>query len=402
MAAAPVGAQVAAMEDNRFVDVARIKKKHLKELNLRWFAEHIDEGYFVDEALVVQPVELDAYAAFAKTCHSYFEQACERVLAGEFREEFGLSPKLWDLCVASWQNRKLHPHLFGRFDVAGIIDGQPGKLIEFNADTATVLAEAALVQHQQLGKREAWNDIILQLSTQLAQLASSRPEGERDVVIATLGGGEDNDNALVWKLAADRANLHAEIAFLPSITFSADEGVFRQLNEHEWFRFGILVKLFPWDWIDAEEPELLADFTSLIEGNFVSVVNPPYTALMQSKAMLAELYRQLPQAAELLAAGFGKSPKPQRHVSKPLFGREGENVRVVDAQGNTEVEVKGDYAGQPRIWQAFVDLPTDSDGDIYQAGVYWAGQPCGLAYRRRDGLIVDEDAEFVAAARPAG
>ncbi|WP_363325437.1 glutathionylspermidine synthase family protein [Phaeodactylibacter sp.] len=38
----------------------------------------------------------------------------------------------------------------------------------------------------------------------------------------------------------------------------------------------------------------------------------------------------------------------------------------------------------------------DSDGDRYQPSVYIAGgEACALCFRRQDGLIVDDDAEFV-------
>ncbi|PVW97447.1 glutathionylspermidine synthase, partial [Campylobacter jejuni] len=37
-------------------------------------------------------------------------------------------------------------HLYGRFDLAGGLDGKPIKLIEFNADTPTALFESAILQ----------------------------------------------------------------------------------------------------------------------------------------------------------------------------------------------------------------------------------------------------------------
>ena len=40
----------------------------------------------------------------------------------------------------------VHWHLYGRFDLAGGIDGKPIKLIEFNADTPTALFETAIIQ----------------------------------------------------------------------------------------------------------------------------------------------------------------------------------------------------------------------------------------------------------------
>ena len=40
--------------------------------------------------------------------------------------------------------------MYGRFDISGVINGKSPKLIEFNADTATVLPETAIIQKEQL------------------------------------------------------------------------------------------------------------------------------------------------------------------------------------------------------------------------------------------------------------
>ena len=383
------------MEDSRFVDAKRVKAKHLRGYGLEWFARHIDEGYLVDEAVAITAAERDAYAAFAKTCYDDLEHATRALLGGDYREEFGLSRRLWDLARESLTRGDTH--VLGRFDVSGVLAGAgPGQLIEFNADTATVLAEAALVQDVQLRSRDTWNDIVCTIADRLREVAAARPPDDRDVLIVTLGGGEDDDNAAVWRLAAEEAGLHADLAHLPSVTFSPGEGVFRQLNKDEWYRYGILVKMIPWDWIDTEEPQLLDDLAALMRDGSIAVVNPPYASLMQSKAMLAELHRRHRDREAYLRAGWGAAPRDGgRYVEKPLFGREGENVSVHEPDGSVSARADGDYAAQPRVWQAFATLPTDSDGDVYQAGVYWAGEPCGIAFRRRDGPIVDEDAEFV-------
>jgi len=72
--------EAVAMEDRRFSDASRIKKKHLKELGLFWFAEHIDEGYFVEEAIAISKEEQ----------HS-FSKDIIHLLA--FRQNFGNSQK---------------------------------------------------------------------------------------------------------------------------------------------------------------------------------------------------------------------------------------------------------------------------------------------------------------------
>lgn len=379
-----------------FAEGPAITAADLRRLDLPYFEKQLAQGYFTRDLLGVTSAHTDAYAASAKTLYAHYEAALTDVLGGEFREEFGLTEDLWALAARTWRERVRHPHAFSRFDIAGVVDGEPARLIEFNADVATVLAEAALVQPLQAGGRTQWNDIQLAISDQLASLALELQPEERDVLVVTLGGAEDDDAARVWQRAAKAVGLRCEIAHLPSVHFAPGEGVFRQLNDEEWVRYGIVVKLVPWDWIALEEPDLLAALSQLVLEDGLALVNPPYAALMQSKGMLAELARRMPESSELPPAGWGvRAPGGSAYVTKPLFGREGENVRVFDREGGLRAEAGGDYDLQPRIWQEFVELPRDEDGDVYQAGVYWAGGACGLAFRRRDGLIVDADAEFV-------
>ena len=382
--------------DERLVTTATVTEQVVRDRGLPHFAKLVADEYFASEAVRITPAERDAYAAFAKTCYTDLEATLDALARGPYRPEFGATEALWDLAVGSWRDRAAHVHAFGRFDVAGVVDGTPARLIEFNADTATVLAEAALLQPAVPGGDGPWNDIVERLAGRLSAAAALRPGGDRLVLIATLGHGEDDDSARVWQQAAERAGLYAEIGHLPSVTFARGEGVYRELGPDAWTKFGILVKMFPWDWIDREEPELLTDLSALMTARDLLVVNPAYTALMQSKAILAELHRRHRDEGRYLAAGWGDAPPDAGpYVSKPLFGREGENVEIRDGDGRVQSRAAGEYGHLPRIWQAFTDLPTDGDGEVYQAGVYWAGQPCGLAWRRNSSAIVDADAEFL-------
>ena len=385
--------------DARVVNAPALRSKDVARLGLPHMARLVDEGYFVPEAVGITAAEQEAYAAFAKTCYADHVAVADDLLAGPYREEFGLSPKLWALAQDTWHQRDRHPLLFGRLDVAGVADETPARLIEFNADVATVLAEAALIQDAQVGRDKTWNHLLPELADGLSALAARRDEADRNVLVVTLGHPEDDDNGRVLVRAAERAGLYAELAHLPSVHFAPDDGVYRQLGPDAWTRFGILVKLFPWDWADAEEPDLLDELDGLIRGGHIAVANPPYASLLQSKGMLAELHRRHRDTERYLAAGWGDAPPAATgaYVTKPLFGREGENVRVHAADGITVAEVPGDYGAQPRIWQVHTPLPTDETGNVYQAGVYLVGAtPCALAWRRRDGPIVDEDSEFLA------
>ena len=383
--------------DDRLVTTARVTEELVRDLGLPYFATLVAEEYFASEAVRITAAEQEVYAAFAKTCYRDLSDALDELSAGPYRREFGLSPKLWALATESWLHRERHVHAFGRFDVAGVVDGTPARLIEFNADTATVLAEAALLQPAVPGGEGPWNDIVDRLAGRLAAAAELCPPDDRLVLIATLGHGEDDDSARIWKMAAEQAGLYAEIGHLPSVTFAPGEGVYRQLGPESWTEFGILVKLFPWDWVDREEPALLDDLAALMADDGLVVVNPPYASLMQSKAMLAELHRRHRGEERYLAAGWGDAPAEEKAwvATKPLFGREGENVEVRRGAGKLHARADGGYGGLPRMWQAYTRLPVDGEGDTYQAGVYWAGQACGLAWRRSSGVIVDADAEYL-------
>jgi len=57
-------------------------------------------------------------------------------------------------------------------------------------------------------------------------------------------------------------------------------------------------------------------------------------------------------------------------------------------------KVEGEYDDQSRIYQEYLDFPTDSAGNSYQAGVFYAGEACALGFRR-GGKILDNKAQFV-------
>ena len=382
--------------DERLVPTRCPRPERLRKLGLRGFATSVEPEYWGEHALQVTRVEATAYNDAAEELYGLFERCTGDLLAGPFRAEFGLSPKLWSLAALTWRERARHPHLYGRFDLSGVIDGTPAKLIEFNADSATVLAEAARVMQWQNRGSANWNDIDRALEEQIREkLVSATDDVAPLALIVTLGYPEDDDNALVLQEACTQAGLETHVAHLPTVTFAPGEGVFRELNADEWLRYDIVIKIVPWDWIDREEPELLDFLDQLIRGGEVRVFNPPYTALMQSKAMLAHLHEQFAGHAHLLAAGLGLPPATVAdYVLKPLWGCEGADVQVRRA-GCPPVRSEGDGTNGPPIWQTFTQLPRDSADWVYQAGVYWAGVPCGLAYRRSGSLIVDAQSQFI-------
>ncbi len=122
------------------------------------------------------------------------------------------------------------------------------------------------------------------------------------------------------------------------------------------------------------------------------ILNPAYTLLFQSKGMLKviwELFPNHPLLLETIDTPFDH----KKSVEKVLFGREGANVRILDPAGEVLNEANGDYGDWPKIYQEFTSFMQDRQGAYYQAGVFFAYEPCGLGFRKGN-LIIDNTSQF--------
>jgi glutathionylspermidine synthase len=153
----------------------------------------------------------------------------------------------------------------------------------------------------------------------------------------------------------------------------------------------------PWEFIAYEEPELMGLLTQIIKRDLCVILNPAYSMLLQSKALLPLLGELGGLHPAMLKATRSAADFPnQRYAEKPIYGRTGDNLRLFDGTSQPVAENDGDYGHLPRIYQELAPFNVDSDGDRYQPSVYIAGgEACALCFRRQDGLIVDDDAEFV-------
>jgi glutathionylspermidine synthase len=189
--------------------------------------------------------------------------------------------------------------------------------------------------------------------------------------------------------AAQEAGFDTHLCPIDQVTFTVtgeDRGVWAQTGDEQWQRFSFLFKLLPWEQLAWEEPDLIQDLDFLIRTRTVIVANPAYTLLFQSKAMLARLWQNYPYHPLLLDTSF--TPLSGKYISKPYFGREGQNVTVVNA-GEAVTTTDGEYSDQPVIYQRWCNFPSDEAGNLYQTGVFWAGEGCAIGYRRATGIITN-------------
>ncbi len=354
--------------------------------------------YLTNELLVITEAEANAFAQAADDLFEMLVAAGQHVIDHNRFAELGIPANLIDLIKFSWDDDQIH--LYGRFDLAGGIDGLPIKLLEYNADTATCLPETAVVQWAQLNangldETQQFNTLFETLTSQFRYLREQDPDRDPSLLLSAMRDApEDDANVALLGEAAREAGFRIAYAYVDEVEFSDVEGIFRQrIEDGQYESFSYWFKLIPWEYIAIEEPELAAILTEAVRNQQVVVLNPAYTLIFQSKAILKILWELYPNHALLLET----SAQPlagQPCVEKVLFGREGANIRLLDATGQVETEVAGDYDEWAKIYQARATLARNEAGMYYQAGVFYAGEACGLGFRR-GGQILDNTAQFV-------
>lgn len=371
----------------------------LSRLGWDWMLGQDTLPYLGNEVVTITAEEADAYYEAANELFDMFVEAGQHVIDQNRFAELGIPANLVDLIKLSWDDDR-HIHLYGRFDLAGGIQGQPIKLIEFNADTATCIPETAIVQYAHLKANKLdetlqFNTLFETLTSQFEELLAVNPDLQPSLLLSAMRGfPEDDANVAIIGEAAREAGFDIEFAFVDTVEFSADEGIFWQNPKNGQFeKMDFWFKLIPWEAIAENEPELLTLLTDIVRKRLAIVLNPAYTLLFQSKYMLKILWELFPNHPLLLETAT--SPLVGKAcVEKVVFGREGANVRILNTDGSERISSEGEYAEYPKIYQEYVDFPSDPDGNRYQAGVFYAGEACGLGFRR-GGTILDNSAGFV-------
>lgn len=364
----------------------------------QWFLDGENEEYVTTEALLLSRDESKAFLKAADECFDLYIKAMEYVITGNLWSRIGIPEAAIPLIKYSWDQK--HPHILGRFDFAGGIEGTPIKLIEFNADTCTSLPESAYFQDwlQEPVRTEykgQVNYLVSDVEKELRSLRSANPDLEPTLLLTSLGYIEDQLNMEVIKEAAQNAGFQVAYANLEEVIFDEDAVLLEVEGGYAQYHF--VFKLIPWEFIIFEEPELLGILSDLIMNHGLVVINPAYSLVFQSKRLMSILYKLFPYSEYLLSTYDDPSHFSRRaYVEKVNFGRLGENIRIFDNTGKVIEENDGDFNQEQKIYQELASMYRDEDNDIYQAGVFVSGGTSNcISFRRRDGLIIDDDAEFI-------
>ena len=372
----------------------------LEELGFSWHSDIDGSKYVADELVEVSSVEAEAYYKAANEVYDMYVKAAEYVIENDLFFELDIPFNLVEIIKKSWEN-DVHWHIYGRFDFAGGIDGKPIKLIEFNADTPTALFESAILQwallkHNNRDESHQFNNIYEAIRDNFRRLITlfddpsdfeAHYEGWKILFSSIEGNDEEETTVRLLQQIATDAGLNTHFEYLHNVHFSEDGIEDGEDNLYEyWF------KLYPWEDIGIDEGELATELLRIVQDQQAIILNPSYTLLFQSKGMMKILCDLFPHSPYLLQTSF--EPLHVKQVQKRMFGREGANTSILDAQGSIIESRDGEYQNFKSIYQEYVEFPKDAEGNHYQAGLFFAYEGCGLSFRR-GGAILDNMSKFV-------
>ena len=326
------------------------------------------------------------------------EDLCFQVIDRAVKSEevlvrLGIAEHFWDYIAASWI--KGEKNLYGRMDFS--YDGiNPIKLLEYNADTPTTLYETAVFQWEWLEQIKKLK-LVSKDCTQLNDVHESIVK-----ILSQLGIDELAHFACNHDIEDDKGTLDyleecAREAGLKTCSLAMkdigldDDGRFTDLNDRV---ITTLVKLYPWEWIMAE------DFGKHISSSSIKFIEPPWKAILSNKGLLPLLWGMFEGHPNLLPAFFEDDPAAHvfvnagNYVRKPMLSRQGANIEIVQ-EGKTLFQTGGPYGNDSHILQGFQPLP-NLDGGYPLLGCWLvASKAVGLCIREDKTLITSKDARFV-------
>jgi len=376
--------------------------EYLESIGFSWHTDIDDSSYISNDVVIVSKKEAEAYYEATNELYDMYVEAAEHVIENNLFHELDIPFNLIEIIKNSWED-DVHWHLYGRFDLAGGIDGKAIKLIEFNADTPTSLFETAIIQwamlkFNNLDESSQFNSLhealkdnfkrFVTLDGNIEDFDEHYSKLNWKILFSSVAGNDEEEHTVkLLQHIANEAGYETEFSHIEDVEFSND-GISKDDTLFEfWF------KLIPWEDIAIDEGELAVILTEIINSKKAIIFNPAYTLLFQSKGMLKILWDLYPNHPLLLETSF-EPLENKKQVEKMCFGREGANVAIVNADNSLDIKTDGEYANFKPIYQEYTEYPQDNDGNHYQAGVFYAYEACGLGFRK-GGKILDNMSKFV-------
>ena len=358
-------------------------QRKVESVGLTFHTLDSGEPYWDESACYVfTPAEIDQIELATQELNELCLKAVEHIFRHDLWKDFGIPPAFVDFIRKSWDDEEIT--IVGRFDL--LYDGvNPPKLAEYNADTPTSLLEAAVVQWFWLQDVAPKDDQFNSLHERLIEVWKrvKTEVGVPVTFVSVEGHVEDFLTVTYLRDTAVQAGLTTQYIPISAVGWNAARRSFVDLRERT---LGCVFKLYPWEWLMREK------FGQFLPSAKTRWLEPPWKALLSNKAMLPLLWELFPDHPNLLAASW--DALPGRCVKKPVLGREGANITILD-DGHRVSATTGDYGDGEFIYQHFHETPKFDGRTIVLGSWMVNGYACGMGIREDDELITTNTSRFV-------
>ncbi|OQR86432.1 hypothetical protein ACHHYP_10555 [Achlya hypogyna] len=393
--------------------------RHAKLGGISWIeanGDHYQQPYWNDEA-AYRMSTADAIALRNATyeLHAMCLEAVALVVQSDaLLDVFEIPVNLRSAVRASWKRRD--PDLLGRFDFSW--DGrEPPKLLEYNADTPTVLVETGV--GQRLWAAEVLDSSPLWCFNEIEErLQAAWPKIARNAAVVHLAGthatDEEKEQLAFMHVNALRAGLCAKQVAVANLQVDEAGHLINALQPDEPIE--CLWKLYPYEWLAEEDLGLqlwpedapgLAPHTRWIE--------PAWKLILGNKALVALLWELYPGHPNLLPASYDSDDVLRGAlagipvVAKPKFGREGNGIIyseafatpdefIAAADGASTLKTHDNQhhleLGRP-VYQAYHATSAFHGRKIVVGSWVIHGAPSGFCFREDNAKTTNDNSCFV-------
>ena len=351
-------------------------------------------------------------------CHIY-RRTAQLLMSMPYNvyESLGIPPETITLSQALLPARDL---LYARLDLVPSQEGY--RLLECNFDVPGLLVETFSINELACDllcrpnpNRRAKLAFEAQLSNELRASATYLGKSLEDcvtVVCSRRAYTRDRDVAKFLLEAGDAmGSRRLQLQFLDELRCDA-----HGLYDHEDRRIDILIRVYPLHWLCQGA---IADRN--VRGNFLdcrqllgllterrlSLINSPFSSVLESKGIQALIWALYENGSyfdgreqeiirrHFLPTYFHKPNNLGKLVRKPMYGREGSSIMVLDAAGTVlEASEIGNQTDEPAIFQQHIDIPSQRlmteagmlDLRVITSALAIDGRTVGVCYRAGMGI----------------
>jgi glutathionylspermidine synthase len=357
--------------------------KRLERLGITFHSLHGVPYWDESVAYQLTTFEVDTLEEATNSLHEMCLDVVQQVIDERLFHLFQIPEPFIPFILRSWDEHQ--PSIYGRFDLAYMGGNTAPKMLEYNADTPTALAEASVAQWFWLKDIDPAGDQFNSIHERLIDAWKKLRAWDPSPIHFAAMAEQIEDYVTVEYLRDTAIQAGFQTAYLDveQIGWDAGRRLFVDVRGGPIRR---LFKLYPWEWMIREEfaPNILVAPTSWVE--------PAWKMLLSCKSILPLLYDRFPDSPYLLEASF--EPLEGSYVKKPILAREGANITIV-VDGRVTLQTDGPYRDGPYVYQALASMPFFGRYAPVFGSWIVDGVSCGVGIRESDSLITQNTSRFV-------